>query len=359
MVDERKEQIAEETGIAPEELATVGEDKVLSMMERGVLVRLRIQYWRPYAKLRLADLGLDEVNGNTKGYIQLGRKKLLPPDLIAKVETVERRARTALRENSLRCFWGSFIPTTAWSKWRELSDKLEARFYEVRDEIIEALPASKETLHEIYSEMAAEAYRRSKLDANVEVPLDFIERFVNACLSRIPSAEQIRAAYRYNEVYNYIPLPSQVKAHVEGLIEDDMRRQIAAQMHEEKKAMMDGFMSEVSAGLRNMIVKVAESVKASIEQNDGKLIPRSTSDIKRLLEKLDRLNFYDDTAIQGMVADIRAEVDKPLKERDVPSIRKVLDEVLTTSQKQISEIASRTPSRFDDIELPADGGEDA
>lgn len=355
MTDDRKERIAEETGIAPEDLATVGEEQVLRMMERGVLVQLHIRYWRPYAKLRLADLGLEEVNGNTKGYIQLGRKKLLPPELIARVETVERRARTALRENSLKCFWGSFIPTTAWEKWRELSDKLRTRFYEVRDEIVEALPASKETLREIYSEMARDAYKRSKLDANVEVPQDFIDRFVAACLSRIPSAEQIRAAFRYDEVYNYIPLPSQVRAHVEGLIEDDMRRQIASQMHTEKKEMMDGFIAEVSAGLRNMVVKVAESVKASIEKNDGKLIPRSTSDIKRLLEKLERLNFYDDIAIQSMVADIRAEVDKPLKERDVPSIQRVLDDVLHASQAQISEIASRTPSRFDEIEL--DGGE--
>lgn len=357
MPDDRKEQIVEETGIAPEDLTTIGEEQVLKMMERGVLVQLHIRYWRPYAKLQLADLGIETVNGATKGYIQLGRKKLLPPKLIATIETVERRARTALRDNSLKCYYGSFIPTTAWKRWRELSDKLRTRFYEVRDEIVEALPESKETLRGIYSEMATDAYRRSKMDANANVPQDFIDRFVTACLSRIPSAEQIRAAFRYEEVYNYIPLPSQIRAHVEGLIENDMRRQIAAQMHAEKQEMMDGFIAEVSSGLRNMVVKVAESVKASIEQNDGKLIPRSTSDIKRLLEKLERLNFYDDTAIQSMVTDIRAEVDKPLKERDVPSIQKVLNEVLETSQKQISEIASRTPSRFDDIELP-DGGED-
>lgn len=355
MTDNRKERIAQETGIAPEDLATIGEEQVLKMMERGVLVQLHIHYWRPYAQLRLADLGLEDVNGTTSKYIQLGRKKLLPPDLIAKIETVERRARTALRENSLKCFWGCFIPTTAWGKWRELSDKLRTKFYEVRDEIVEALPKSKETLNEIYSEMARDAYRRSKLDADAEVPQDFINRFVAACLNRIPSAEQIRAAFRYNEVYNYIPLPSQVRAHVEGLIQDDMRRQIALQMHTEKQQMMDGFIAEVSAGLRNMVVKVAKSVKDSIEKNDGKLIPRSTSDIKRLLEKLERLNFYDDKAIQGMVTDIRAEVDKPLKERDVPSIQRVLDDVLKVSQEQISEIASRTPSRFDDIELA--GGE--
>jgi hypothetical protein len=355
MTNDRKEQIARETGIAPDDLATIGEDRVLAMMERGVLVQLHIRYWRPYAQLRLADLGLEDVNGVTSNYIQLGRKKLLPPDLISKIETVERRARTALKNNSLKCFWGSFIPTTAWEKWRELSDKLQKRFYEVRDEIVRALPESKETLREIYSEMATDAYRRSKLDADVEVPQDFINTFVAACLNRIPSAEQIGAAFRYDEVYNYIPLPSQVRAHAEGLIQDDMRRQIASQMHTEKQQMMDGFIAEVSSGLRNMVVKVAQSVKDSIEKNDGKLIPRSTSDIKRLLEKLGRLNFYDDKSIRGMVTDIRAEVDKPLKERDVPSIQRVLDDVLKVSQEQISEIASRTPSRFDEIEL--DGGE--
>jgi len=350
-VNNRKEQIAEETGIASEDLATVGEDKVLQMMERGVLVQLHIRYWRPYAKLREADLGIEGLNGAVSGYIQLGRKKLLPPEMIAKIETVERRARTALRNCSLKCFWGSFIPTTAWERWREQSDKLRQKFFEVRDEIVKELPASVAQLRETYTEMAKEAYRRSKFDAEAEVPQGFIDRFVTACLSRVPSAQHIEAAFKYEEVYNYIPLPSQVKAHLEGLLEDNMRRQVAQQMYTQKKEMIDGFIAEVSTGLRNMVVKVAQSVQGSIEKNSGKLIPRFASDLKRLLEKLERLNFYDDTEVKRMMEEIRVEIDKPAKERDVPSIQKVLSSVLETSKQQISEIASRTASRFETIEI--------
>jgi hypothetical protein len=354
MVDERKEQIAEETGIASEEIATVGEDKVLQMMERGVLVQLHVRYWRPYAKLREADLGIDGLNGDVSKHIQLGRKKLLPPEMIAKIETVERMARTALRNCSLKCFWGSFIPTTAWERWRERSDKLREKFFAVRDEIVKELPTSIKQLRETYTEMAKEAYRRSKFEADADVPQEFIDRFVTACLSRIPSAQQISDAFSYEEVYNYIPLPSQVKAHLEGLLENNMHRQIAQQMYTQKKEMMDGFMAEVSTGLRNMVVKVAQSVRDSIEKNEGKLIPRFTSDLKQLLGKLERLNFYDDTEITKMVEDIRAEIDKPVKERDVPSIRKVLDSVLEASKQQIGEIASRTASRFEVIEIDGD-----
>jgi len=351
MVDERKEQIAEETGIEPEEIATVGEDKVLQMMEKGILVQLHIRYWRPYTRLREADLGIEGLNGAVSDYIQLGRKKLLPPEMIAKIETVERRARTTLRNCSLKCFWGSFIPTTAWERWRERSDKLKQKFYEVRDEIVKELPASMDQLRETYAEMAREAYRRSRFEADADVPQDFIDRFVTACLSRIPSAQQIEAAFNYEEVYNYIPLPSQIKAHLEGLIEDDARRQIAQQMYSQKKEMIDGFMAEVSSGLRNMVVKVAQSVRESIEKNEGKLIPRFASDLKQLLGKLERLNFYNDAEVTKMVEEIRAEIDKPAKERDVPSIRKVLDSVLETSKQQINEIASRTASRFGIIEI--------
>lgn len=354
MADKRKEQIAEETGIASEEIATVGEDKVLRMMERGVLVQLHVRYWRPYAKLQEADLGIDGLNGAVSKHIQLGRKKLLPPEMIAKIETVERRARTTLRNCSLPCFWGSFIPTTAWERWREQSDKLRQKFFEVRNEIVRELPASIVQLRETYAEMAKGAYRRSKFDADAEVPQEFIDRFITACLSRIPSAQQIGAAFAYEEVYNYIPLPSQVKAHLEGLLEDSMRSQIAQQMYTQKKEMIDGFMAEVSTGLRNMVVKVALSVRESIEKNEGKLIPRFTSDLKRLLEKLERLNFYDDTGVTKMVEEIRAEIDKPVKERDVPSIRNVLDSVLETSRQQIEDITSRTASRFEVIEINGD-----
>jgi HEPN domain-containing protein len=357
-METRQEELAKELNITPEQLTPIDEHKVLKMMEQGVLVQLHISYWRPYTRLKEADLGIQATNG-ARGYIQLGKKKLLPPEMIAKIETIELRTRMALREHSLDCFWGRFVPVKAWQSWREHSDKLRKRFYEVRDEIVNTIPESITQLREIYTQMAKDAYKREEYNLNAEASQTYIDAFVSACLNRIPPAEQIGRTFNYNEVYSYIPLPGQLKAYAQGVFEEDMHRQIAQQFFEQKQEMMRVFLNEIGTGLRAMVVKVCQSVRDSIKQH-GKLVPQSVTDLKGLLRKLERLNFHEDAQIAKMIEDMSQEVGKPIKERNVDSINAVLGEVLTACTTQIEEIASRMPSRYDLLELtdrPAEGSE--
>jgi hypothetical protein len=319
-------------------------------MQKGVLVQLHIGYWRPYSRLSESELGISE-DGSVKEYLQLGRKKLLPPEMVARLENIEKRARYALEENSFKCFWGRFVPVTAWNRWRDENEEIKSQFYAIRDEVISNLPQSIGQLRDIYAQMAKDAYKRSKYDFEAQVPEHYIEAFISKCLEQIPSPDDMRRLFRYEEVYTYIPLPNQLTLQQAGSSpEDAMRRQVAQEMNQHKQEMVADFLAEINANLRDMVIQVCQSVRDSIHRND-RLVPRSVMGLRNLLSKLERLNFHDDDQLSKMMDDIRSEIDKPADKRDIPNLDAVLSEVLTSCREQIQEIESWRPSRYEALEL--------
>jgi hypothetical protein len=350
MVMAIQDELAFELDLAPQALTPIDENWVLRLMQKGVLVQLHIGYWRPYSRLSENELGISE-HGSVKEYLQLGRKKLLPPEVVARLENIEKRARYALEENSFKCFWGRFVPVTAWNRWRDENESIKSQFYSIRDEVISNLPISIGQLRDIYAQMAMEAYKRSKYDSEAQVPEYYIETFISKCLEQIPSPDNMRRLFRYEEVYTYIPLPSQLgQLRQTGSSEDIMRRQVAREMNQHKQEMVAEFLAEINTNLRDMVIQVCQSVRDSIRRNE-RLVPRSVMGIRNLLTKLERLNFHDDDQLTRMMEDIRIEIDKPSGKRDIPNLDAVLSEVLDSCREQIQEIESWRPSRYEALEL--------
>jgi hypothetical protein len=125
-------------------------------------------------------------------------------------------------------------------------------------------------LRDIYARMAMEAYKRSRYDSEAQVPDHYIETFISKCLEQIPSPDDMRRLFRYEEVYTYIPLPSQLgQLQQSGSPEDTMRRQVAQEMNQHKQEMVADFLAEINTNLRSMIVDACINVRDSIRRNDG------------------------------------------------------------------------------------------
>jgi hypothetical protein len=350
MVMAIQDELAFELDLEPQALTPIDENRVLRLMQKGVLVQLHIGYWRPYSRLIESELGISE-DGSVKEYLQLGRKKLLPPEVVARLENIEKRARYALEENSFKCFWGRFVPVTAWNRWRDENEGIKNHFYSIRDEVISNLPQSIGQLRDIYAQMAIEAYKRSKYDSEAQVPEYYIETFISKCLEQIPSPDDMRKLFRYEEVYTYIPLPNQLgQLRQTGSSEDTMRRQVTQEMNDHKQEMVADFLAEINSSLRTTIVDACQSVRDSIRRNE-RLVPRSVMGLRNLLSKLERLNFHDDDQLTKMMEDIRIEIDKPSGKRDIPNLDAILSEVLDSCREQIQEIESWRPSRYEALEL--------
>jgi len=344
-----QDELAFELDLEPETLTPIDENWVLRLMQKGILIQLHIGYWRPYSRLSESELGISE-DGSVKEYLQLGRKKLLPPEVVARLENIEKRARYALEENSFKCFWGRFVPVTAWNRWRDENEEIKGQFYTIRDEVISNLPQSIGQLRDIYAQMAMEAYKRSKYDSEAQVPEHYIETFISKCLEQIPSPDDMRRLFKYEEVYTYIPLSSQLGQLQQNKSEDTMHRQVSQEMNQHKQEMVADFLAEINTSLRDMVIQVCQSVRDSIHRND-RLVPRSVMGLRNLLSKLERLNFHDDDQLTRMMEDIRIEIDKPSGKRDIPNLDAVLSEVLDSCREQIQEIELWRPSRYEALEL--------
>ena len=339
-----------ELGIG-EHLIRISDNEVLQWMQQGIVVQLHISHWRPYVSLEESDLGIKR-DATTTNYLQLGRKKLLPPTIISKLESLEMKARSNLRARSFECPWGRFIPASTWQIWKDLNTETKTQFYAIRDELVAALPESIEQLKDIYTKMAMEAYKRSVYDNDIEVPIEFINNFIDHCLSRIPDPEFIRNSFSYTEIYSYIPLLEQVQNVIQGETEaeKEMKKAVAEEMITQKKEMVSDFLAEVSSSLRALVYEACTRVKESIEKND-KLLPGSAKRLVSIMEKVNSLNFYNDIQVEKMIVDITTSLDSYNTSKDVKQVAESITGVLETCNTQLEQIIKWRPSRFGAIEL--------
>jgi len=336
-----------------DQVMTISENQVMSWMEKGIIVELHLHHWRPYTSLNEEDLGIKK-DAETGNYLQLGRKKLLPPTLIAKLETLELKARANLKSNSLPCPWGRFIPATLFHTWKGVNDTCKETFYQIRDELVTALPESITQLREVYTKMAEDAYKRSKYDQMALAPNEFISNFINQCISRIPAPSVIGQTFKYQERYSYVPLLQQVSnlLREETEAEKEMKLAVTLEMENQKKEMISDFLVDVASSLRMMIFEACARVQEGIIKND-KLLPSSATRLKNVVEKVESLNFYNDQQIDNMITNIKNTLTgyESSSDKKVSEVEEAIKGVLQTCTGQIDQIIAWRPSRFEALDL--------
>src|SRR5690606_22329998 len=92
----------------------------LAVMEDGVIVNLHIRRWRAVTRLNMDDLGIPTDQAELSELFELGEKKLLPADIVRKLNNIETKARqTILGKYAIKTYWGNFVPVTAFDEWLE------------------------------------------------------------------------------------------------------------------------------------------------------------------------------------------------------------------------------------------------
>ena len=346
-----QQELAIELGIEGN-LFQISERDVMNWMQKGVVVNVHISHWRPYTSLSESDLGIKR-NANMVSYIQLGRKKLLPPELISKLESLESKAHETLRKYSFMCPWGKFVPVTTWDRWQEENSVLRAQFFQLRDELVTALPNSVDQLKEIYTQMAEEAYKRLEYNEEAKAGTEFIDNFIANCLSKIPPPEVVAGSFQYNVFYSYVPILEQATAFLESTEEErEMKQEVTRQMNQQKQDMVADFLTEVTVSLRSMIIEACERVQEVMKKN-SQLLPNTSKRLQDVLEQVSSLNFYGDSQINDMVKEIRDSLTEYSSGVFIKpeAVTKAIDKVLTTCTQQLEQLESWKPSRFAAIEL--------
>lgn len=341
----------------------------LKLMQKGVIIKLRIRRWRAKAKLDLADLGLaDQDDSELDELINLGDKYLLPPALVKQLDSIETSARFAIEKRGFETFWGWFIPENAYPEWKSENEIWKAKYYSIRDQIVRDYDQNKADLMLAYRKAARLAYRRMQALSPERMTLaerlnedTFVNRFIGKLSSLIPSPNRIYASFNYEADLSFIPLPSLLAADLaEAEIAQDrayadrqatqakldgerkaayeqsmMTRDVINKAAQQKEELISGFLYDILGQLRTLVYQASTDVLSSIKKN-GTLQPRSIVQLRNLIDQVNNLNFFGDSEIDKMIARLRLIIDQS------PDARKTNLENIEANLRDIATITRGT-----------------
>jgi len=309
----------------------IREDWALALMSKGLIIRLAVSRWRAQVKLDFNKLGLKFVDDDSlefmRRYISLGTQKLLPPEELAQMETIERRARVNLKNYSFDTLWGRFVPMTAFDEWKSNNDDIYEEFKECALSFTNRYDDIVAIVKRDYRSMAKDVWARLYPDDKHGATDSFIENFVSDVVSQIPDRHEILSSFKYNMVYITIPMPSVVESNIakaqevrrqaemevfKSDLEKDTQHRIAEEYIKRKEELIGGFLEATVTSMRRYVGDLCDSVLKSISNGakEGHVSRHHVKKINTMINKVKLLNFYGDAEISRLLDELGDEANK-------------------------------------------------
>lgn len=324
-------------------------DWALALMSQGIIVSMTLNRWRGTATLKPEELGLkfqDETSRKFMNrYITLGREKLMPPEVEAAITAVERKARKNIQNHSFETVWGWFVPFTAFDEWEEENEKIRKEFYDVANTVGEQYNNIVAVVKEAYKSMSQDVWSRLYPTKNDRAPESFTENFVNKIIDKIPPKIDIVTSFKYDVTYFVIPMPSIIENNLSKARQEERKREmdefqvhlerstkqkVADEYVKRKQELIDGFLESTVASMRKYVAELCDGVLQSVaKQSVKKCISKTQKDnIKKMINKVRTLNFYDDKEMSNLLMNLESEIGKFKGERDENGIVNTLHRIV-------------------------------
>lgn len=341
------------------------------LIQEGVLVQLKIRRCRFSTRLDLEDLGVRIENAQVREklskWLVLGEKRLLPQPYMKALDRLESSARSALKERSFRTEIGAFVPSSAYVGWRETIGRIKEQYEALRDAIIHNHRALVRQVLEEYEVIAADIYQRLQQthpEVLTETQEHFVTRYCDRLAAQIPTPERIRTSFDFKVLLmdglpHLEPAPSEQRqragreqqpttveaARVQAqqremqhsILEQDLRRHAK----ERVSAALDSFLSSVVSQLRTLTYNVCCDVLATLQRRNGEsFAPQSVGQLSRLLESVQSLDFYGDTELEQMMAQIQQMIDQSPEQRQssIGEIEQTLRAIATVTRSTLLDL---------------------
>ena len=351
--------MAKKTKIAAEVKRIFGEEvesvrpMFLEKLSEGVIVDLDIRFWRAKSSLNHNDLGLPK--DVEKKLFMLGRKYLLPIDLVHQIENIESRARKIVTKRGIPSYWGQFVH---YSEWEELTSELKG-IQDEWDELGKEIQSSyAKTVRQHKLSYAAELdhswdqiKKLSGRSRKIETKESFIQVMMKEFSDSILTLEEFMERYQFEISVRRVQLPEEIeknnlsaqRVREEQILQrqkfdakqqvtnakeqlelkkiqskkatydeinakkqemmEAMHRAVVDSARKQKNERIDGFMLNFATQMRSILHEAAADLLDAIRKN-GKLPSRSMLQIKNLQKNIEKMNsiFQDDECDQMLQA---------------------------------------------------------
>jgi len=316
-------------------------DWALSLMRRGVIVKLTVARWRATSQLTPEMLGLkfidDDVSKFAKKYLQLGTQRLFPKDVSKDLAALEAKARRNLAEFSFETEWGYFVPFTAFEAWSIANYETNQQYTEATKKIGSEYNNIIMRVKEEYKELARDVWARLYPDNKNGVTESFIESFSNKVIAQIPPVEKLISSFSYSSTYYAVPMLSFIDTiiaktdDIEDRLERNIRQQISKEYMDRKDSLIDDFLDKTVIGLRSHIVATCGDVLQSLRRQmitDGDIPHRPTVKLQKMIKKVRFLDFYKDDKMASCLKDLEQKLGRNREDNNLNVVVDQLEQII-------------------------------
>jgi len=344
MIDEKLKKKLDERNITVEQFK---EDWAASLMDMGVIVKLKMGRWGAKKTIKPSDLGIKFADDDTmefaSKYLNLGTQRLLPVEVISEISSIEQRARKNLKNYSFDTVWGRFVPYSVFDEWEKKNEEIREIFFKAASSLEYRYDEIIEMVRKEYEKLARDVWARLYHDS--ENPTEnFVCSFVDNIVSYIPSPFKLINSFKYDTVYYEIPLPSSIQRDIENVkrireeseLESKARKKVSEYFVEQKKTVIDGFLESTVSTMRDNVRTICESVLASLQKHayNEHISKTSINRLKIMIEKVRKLNFYDDKQITLLLNSLELEIGKYKGEMDKNVVKETLEKIVEESSTE-------------------------
>jgi hypothetical protein len=383
------DQVAKKLGVDASKIKQWKGAYVGMAAQMGVFVRDHIGRYRAETQLTEDDLGI-KLTEKDKKWIRLGAQKILPPEIVKRMDQAEGAGRSNVKKHALNLMMGEWIPVTAWKSYEKENEILKGEFFDLRDEIVKDYPKLMKKVEVFLFERAKKIY--SQLEQKPDDSVKWMESFVKRVIGRAKTAEEVKESFTWEMQLEWLPAPStmadeklklekidverkkiqseqaklQSEEKVRWAVEQDKLKQMRQvndlYIEQERKkreataAERDKFVADVMKQLREALLGGASSVLTSMSRNSGKLLGANVKQLERTIERGRMLNFMNDGEIEAYYAEIEAELGKASTNRRTRNVKDICNRIQDKMTPSVRALEGTTTAKEEELcRIIADG----
>ena len=285
----------------------------------GVLMQVHVAYWSGAKALSAEDLGLDTEKISKT--FNLGKKFLVPREVVANFRRIEGQARKLVEDNSFNFPIGSanFVTQKSFEKVEKKLRELKEVYLAAAEELILNFEEHKLAVRPDYINAAQQAFSNASygitggLDQDLEASLEQgLQAFTDSFLARIeahyPKAEDLRKKFSLDWNIYEVAAPRLTESDAATVIQNGSEREATlANARAQMSQKIGGFIADVVSVLRTETNEVCSKIVTSIKE--GKVIKSSTiGALKNFIERFKDMNFIGDKTIEDQLESVRKEL---------------------------------------------------
>ena len=282
----------------------------------GILIDIFVSFWTASKKLRPEDMGL-KAEDVAQAY-KLGKKMLIPANVIQAFRAIETRARRLHAEASFEFPVGRsrFVPKNQVVKLIKALMECRDKYMALVEDLVANYDKYRQEMLPMYQEAAEIAYAR-QLPATREFGMeydpvkektDFIKGFMDRIATYYPPAEELRGHFSLTWDMYQTAMPEMVEIEADKIIKKEAELEIfKKECRERTQKKVDAFAEDVVKVLRSETVEICDRIATNLKE--GKVIKGKTlHSLKDFIDRFQELNFVGDFNIQNQLQSLREKV---------------------------------------------------